>query len=178
MIRRHGFTLIEVMVALVVLSLVILLAVGIFAGVSHAAAEVGQGRRAFDREMNARRWLTRSLRSMEVGTPAAAAFLGDSVQMSYTSWAPVPDGWLERVPVRLAAERGALVAYSGGTPMVLMDSVRTLTIDYLLTPGAMSKWVPGWWSPSQPPLAVRFRLSPLDARRKADTLLFLIKERG
>jgi prepilin-type N-terminal cleavage/methylation domain-containing protein len=176
--RRRGFTLIEVVVALLILGLVVLLASGIFAGVSRAAAEVGLGRRQFDRDMNAQRWLARSLRSLEAGTPQATPFVGDSAGLSYTSWQPVPDGWLERVPVRIGVASGKLVANANGVPVTLRDSVEAVAVDYLLTPGALSPWVHEWRSAGQPPIAVRFRIALLRGGQPVDTLLFLIKERG
>ena len=64
-----------------------------------------------------------------------------------------------------------------------MDSVAELALDYLLEPGAESRWVREWVSPVSAPLAVRMRIEKAgcgtrDARCVVDTLLFLIKERG
>lgn len=178
MTPHRGFTLIEVMVALVLLALVISLSAAVFAGVTGAATLVGDGREAFDRGMNARRWLDRSLSSIEAGTPEAGGFVGETEGMAYASWEPVAGGWYERVHVRLAVQGTALTASINGLPLVLRDSVQRLTIDYLLTPGATSRWVEEWSSASHPPLAVRFRLVPFAAHDTIDTLLFLIRERG
>lgn len=178
MTRRDGFTLIEVVVAASLLGLVTLLAAATLSAVSRAAVEVGLGRRQFDREMNARRWLVRSLRSLDIGAPDGGAFAGDSNEVTYTTWTPVAGGWVEPTVVRLALDGGRLTAYVDGAPTILVDSVASLAIDYLLTPGALSKWTRTWKSASQPPLALRLRVLPINAGQKADTLLLLIKDRG
>ena len=64
-----------------------------------------------------------------------------------------------------------------------MDSVADLALDYLLEPGAESRWVREWVSPVSAPVAVRIRMTRTrngkrDRGNVVDTLLFLIKERG
>ena len=64
-----------------------------------------------------------------------------------------------------------------------MDSGTDLQFDYLLEPGAESRWVREWVSPVSAPVAVRMRIAKAgcgkrDAGCVVDTLLFLIKERG
>ncbi|MDZ4863742.1 MAG: hypothetical protein SGJ01_09885, partial [Gemmatimonadota bacterium] len=63
--------------------------------------------------------------------------------------------------------------------IVLADSVVGVEFDYLLEPGAQTRWVQTWISPLSAPLGVRLRI----ARRAndvdwTDTLLVLIGERG
>ena len=65
----------------------------------------------------------------------------------------------------------------------MRDSVTDLEFDYLLEPGAESRWVKEWVSPVTAPVAIRLRVttgreSGDGGRVVTDTLLFLIKERG
>ena len=87
------------------------------------------------------------------------------------------DGWFERRQVTLTAKQGQLrAAVTPGTPIALVDSVADLQLDYLLEPGAESRWVREWVSPVSAPVAVRMRIA--NAGGGVDTLLFPIKERG
>ena len=70
-----------------------------------------------------------------------------------------------------------------GPSVALRDSVTDLEFDYLLEPGAESRWVKEWVSPVTAPVAIRLRVttgreSGDGGRVVTDTLLFLIKERG
>jgi hypothetical protein len=70
-----------------------------------------------------------------------------------------------------------------GQPVVLIDSVADVALDYLLEPGLDARWVGEWVSPLSAPLAVRMRIRRAGNETRepggvVDTLLFLIKERG
>ena len=70
-----------------------------------------------------------------------------------------------------------------GTAIALRDVVRDVEFDYLLEPGAESRWVREWVSPVSAPVAVRMRITKAENGKwetgnAVDTLLFLIKERG
>ena len=80
----------------------------------------------------------------------------------------------------LAARNGALVAAAGADSLRLMDDVAYVELDYLLEPGADTRWVRAWTSPVSAQVAVRMRIARrLNAGAGAvDTLLFLVKGRG
>lgn len=81
--------------------------------------------------------------------------------------------------MQLLVVDGAWVADTGGGRLWLADSVRAVGYDYLLTPGAESRWVGTWISPTSAPLAVRLRIQRAGCRAACtDTLLFLIGPRG
>jgi prepilin-type N-terminal cleavage/methylation domain-containing protein len=173
---QQGFTLIELMVALVITALVALLAGGTFSAAMSGARRIRNERVAADREANARRWLAGAFLSLEVGQPGSRPFEGHPGHVSFTSWLPVPQGWMERADVALALAGGSLVGtYGDAEPVVLADSVRSLSLDYLLEPGAESRWASEWVSPVSAPLAVRLRIEHASA---TDTILCLIKARG
>jgi len=141
-------------------------------------------REMLDHESNARRWLAATFLSLDVGTNGAGGFDGRPDHVAFSTWLLTPDGWFEPRQVTLSAEQRHLRAVvTPGTPIALMDSVTDLQVDYLLEPGAESRWVREWVSPVGAPVAVRMRVTrgrgEGDERGVVtDTLLFLIKERG
>jgi len=181
---RRGFTLVEVVVALTIGAVVVLLAHQLFAAVLDRGKTLTTARTALDRSANARRWLDATLLSLDVGTEGAAGFEGRPDHVAFTAWLLTPDGWFERRQVSLGAEQGRLRAMiTPGTPIGLIDSVTDVQFDYLLEPGAESRWVGEWVSPVSAPVAVRARIAKAgcgmrDEGCAVDTLLLLIKERG
>jgi prepilin-type N-terminal cleavage/methylation domain-containing protein len=181
----RGFTLIEVLVALTIGAVVVLIAHQLFAAVSDDGRALVAARTELDREANARRWLTAAFLSLDVGTEGASGFEGRPDHMAFTTWSLTLDGWFERQSVSLARQDDRLVATVPlGRRLVLWDSVTDAAFDYLLEPGAASRWVREWVSPVSAPLVVRFRVTRRgpgtggEDRVVTDTLLFLIKERG
>ena len=179
-----GFTLIEVLVALTIGAIVVLFAHELFGAVAERGRALTVARAALDRSANARRWLDATFLSLDVGTEGAGGFDGRPDHAAFTAWQLTPDGWFERRAVSLARDDDRLVAsVAPGQPIVLMDGVTDFELDYLLEPGAESRWVRAWVSPVSAPLAVRLRIERAgcamrDAGCVVDTLLFLIKERG
>lgn len=173
---RHGqgFTLIEVMVAMAIAGFVILAAHRIFTGVADGARAVAIARASLDRSANARRWLKSTFLSLE------PPFEGRANRASFTSWQLVPGGWFEQKPIQLLQDGNHFVATTGTVSLQLADSVSDVAFDYLLDPGADTKWVREWISPVSAPLAVRLRIAGCGRRDAscADTLLVLVKERG
>lgn len=172
--RRRGITLVEVMVAVTIASLVISAAYRVFTGVADGAKAVASARQSFDGSINARRWLKATFLSLE------PPFEGRVSRATFTSWQPATGGWFEPQGVTLSQEGNRFAARSGNQTLQLVDSVVLVTFDYLLEPGADTKWVREWISPVSAPLAVRLRIAGCGRGDAGcvDTLLFLIKERG
>ena len=172
--RPEGFTLIEVIVAISIAGVVVLAASRIFTGVADGARAVAVARESLDRRVNARRWLKSTFLSLE------PPFEGRVDRVSFTSWQLSPGGWFEQKPTTLSRDGSRFLGTSGGAPLGLAEGVTDLAFDYLLEPGADTKWVREWISPVSAPLAVRIRVAGCGKRDVGcvDTLLFLIKERG
>jgi len=172
--RRDGFTLIEVMVAMAIAGVVIVAAHRIFTGVADGAKAVATARESLDRSANARRWLKSTFLSLE------PPFEGRAHRASFTSWQLVPGGWFEQRPTQLVQDNSRFLGATGAEPLQLADGVSDVAFDYLLDPGADTKWVREWISPMSAPLAVRVRIAGCGKRGATcvDTLLFLVKERG
>jgi len=172
--RAGGFTLIEVLVALTIASVVVLAAHRIFTGVADGANAVTAARRDLDRSSNARRWLKATFLSLE------PPFEGRIKEVSFTSWQLAPGGWFEQQQTQLGRDGRRLVATHGNAVLQLADNVSDVAFDYLLDPGADSRWVREWVSPVSAPLAIRLRIAGCGRQNAGcvDTLLFLVKERG
>jgi len=171
---RRGFTLIEVLIALTIGSLVVLLAHQLFAAVTESTRHLQSARTRQDAERLATRWLEAALLSLEAGGPAGP-FDGHQERMRFTTWLLQPGGWMERRTIEISVRNSGLVAVGTDQSKALQRDVHTVEFDYLLEPGAQSQWVQEWVSPVSAPLAVRLRLTRSD---RVDTLLLLIKGRG
>ena len=169
-----GFTLIEVLVALTIASVVVVAAHQIFTGVADGANAVAAERRDLDRTSNAHRWLKATFLSLE------PPFEGRVGRVLFTSWQLAPGGWFEQQQTELRRDGRRLVATHGNAALELADNVTDLAFDYLLDPGADSRWVREWVSPVSAPVAIRLRIAGCGRRDAGcvDTLLFLVKERG
>jgi len=169
-----GFTLIEVMVAMAIAGVVIMAAHRIFTGVAKLCRAVAAARESLDRSVNARRWLKATFLSLE------PPFEGRANRASFTSRQLVPGGWFEQKPTQLSQDGSRFLGATGAEPIQLADGVSDVAFDYLLDPGADTKWVREWISPVSTPLAVRLRITGCGRGDAGcvDTLLFLVKERG
>ena len=174
--RPLGFTLVEVLVALTISGIVVLLAHRLFAAATEAARTVEDTRAALDREANTRRWLQAAALSLDVGQRVGDGFEGHSDRLAFSTWLETADGWFARRRVALGLDsRGFIAAVDQADTLVLADDVQVVAFDYLLEPGADTKWMREWISPVSAPLAIRLRLRH---GTMVDTLLFLVKERG
>jgi len=182
--RRAGFTLVEVLVALTIGSVVVLVAHQLFAAVAREGKSLTEARVTLDRASNARRWLTAAFLSLDGGTQGASGFEGRADHVAFGAWLLTPDGWFERRDVSLGLSTGRLLATAPpNQTLALMDNVQDLALDYLLEPGLDARWVREWVSPVSAPLAIRMRVTKACTVQRVtcnvvDTLLFLIKERG
>jgi len=174
----EGFSLIELLVALTIGTVVLVLTHAVFTAVLDRANAVVAARATLDRQMNARRWLRATFLSIDVGTEGDVSFEGRPDRVTFSSWLLTADGWFTRRTVMLARQEDRIVAtLLPGEPIVLCDGVDNVAFDYLLEPGVDARWVREWVSPLRAPLAVRLRVQERKGGT-ADTLLLLVRERG
>lgn len=176
---RSGFTLIEVLTALMITGIVGLLAHRLMSVTIDGVHQLEHVRLEHDRRENGRRWMRSALLSLEAGG-TDGAFEGVPGQLTFGAWLEQPGGWSTLQRVRIELRNGRAIASAGkAESLLLADSVTALSFDYLLEPGLETKWVQEWLSPLSAPLAVRMRLTRREyGFEQSDTLLFLIKERG
>jgi prepilin-type N-terminal cleavage/methylation domain-containing protein len=174
--RRRGFTLIEVLVAVVLSAVVALLAHQLFGAAVDGGRRLRDVRLGTDRRGNADQFLRAAFLSLEVGIDSADGFSGKRDMVRFSTWLPTADGWLERGVVELGLDDDRWIASAPPQAKVeLANGVTDLRFDYLLEMGADSKWVSVWESAVSAPLAIRVRVT---RRESADTMLYLIKARG
>jgi prepilin-type N-terminal cleavage/methylation domain-containing protein len=189
----RGFTLIEIMVALTLGSVVALFAHRIFLGVTDGTHRLSEAREQLDRAANARRWLEQAFESLVVGD-GGWAFDGDSNRVVFGAWQQTAQGRLGRQRLRIQHHDTRLVALlPSGDSLVLADSAAEVNFDYLLAtdevgdtgstrPAEAARFLRGWSSPIAGPVAIRLRITYLRGRsspvQKADTLLFVVGPRG
>ncbi len=179
---RHGFTLVELMIALVIGGLMLVTVHRLFAAVLDQTRALGQEGRQFERAANATRWLADAFSSLEVGQGRPGPFVGGSYSVAFSTWLVTGRGWPEAERVELGMRGNQFIARLRGGEMVLADSVAGVRFDYLIEHGEAAPWLPGWTSTVNPPQAVRLRLeraamSP-NLGSTVDTTILLIGERG
>ncbi len=110
--RRSGFTLIEVLVALTLSAVVVLLAHRVFAAVLDGTRQVRSARARLDRDANARRWLVDAFGSLAVG-PVGGSFEGEPGRVRFAAWLRTATGGFTPERVDLSAHSEHLIARLG-----------------------------------------------------------------
>lgn len=174
-----GFSLLELLAALAISGLVFLLASRLLSVAIGSSSALREARTALDREQNGYRWLRSAFGSLDLSA-ASGGFEGQPDRVRFGSRRPSPAGWPVPRGVSLALVDGELLGQEDREPPIrLADSVAALAVDYLLEPGADTRWVRQWISPLTAPVAVRLRITRKDGEgTRVDTLLLLIGERG
>jgi prepilin-type N-terminal cleavage/methylation domain-containing protein len=174
---RRGFTLVEVLVAVVLTGMVAVLAHQVFGAAVDGSRSLRQARLELDRRGNGHQFLQSTFLSLEIGIDSAGPFVGHGDRVRFSSWLPTADGWLERrtVELRLSGER-LIASAPPELEVELARGVTAVEFDYLLEPGAESKWVREWESAVSAPLAVRLHVTR--GGQPPESTIYLIKARG
>ncbi len=179
----HGFTLLEIIVALAIAGLLVLAVHGLFGVAIEQSRRIERARSEFDRRENAMRWLTEAFASVDVGRVEPGPFVGNPDDAEFTCRPLTGSGWHEptRVTLRLV-NRELLAGLPDGHAITLADSIGGVELDYLIESGETAPWLRRWASEVNAPLAVRLRLrrltNGLDASAVVDTSVFVIGRRG
>jgi prepilin-type N-terminal cleavage/methylation domain-containing protein len=172
---RHGFTLIEILVALTIGATVVLMVHQAFGAMLDSSAALDASRMAHRRETRAREILQEAFGSLEIGMPGNVGFDGSQRQATFTTILPRRAAESQASAVTIAIDGRWLTIGDRGKVDTLIDSPE-IVFDYLMSYGAQSSWVQNWHSPASAPLAARLKV-----RRDSvtvDTLFFLIGPRG
>lgn len=173
---RGGFTLIEVIIALLVSGIVLLGARLLLSGLGDAAHRITARSREATSQVNGEAVLRALVGRLEVGTTESAPFSGDPTETHFTTWCEVPAGWEERCGVTLAIEQvdstSALIARLPIQGRVVLErGFRTGAFRYLNSPASGGQWFRSWGTGITAPLALGVILD-------TDTLIVRIGERG
>lgn len=155
---RRGFTLVEVLVAMVVASVALALARAILGGVAEGNTRIIAAAHQRDVERSSRQLLRSLLASARTLGPDSVTFIGSPRAMFTRSRCPVPGGWSEPCSIT--------VSIADSAPLVLLgiNSSRLAVIDgsattfaalcYLRSAADGGQWVPNWRSTPDLPLAI------------------------
>ena len=173
---RAGFTLVEILVAMVIASMAMLAARSLVEELGDGAARIVRHARDSDEEANAEHLLRELAHRLEVGTDDSSRFAGRERIARFTSWCEVARGWLERCRVTLAVDthgRQPVLAasLSTGEVLVLRRDFALAELRYLADAGGGGRWFRTWEEGVTAPLAIGVIVG-------LDTLILRIGERG
>jgi prepilin-type N-terminal cleavage/methylation domain-containing protein len=174
-----GFTLVELMVALVVGGIAIVGARGILATLADQTDRVTGIAADLDRIANGERILRALAGGVEIATTPGTGFGGEASEASFTTWCDVAGGWQERCRVRLVVApadsiggRHVLAAIvAGGEGIPLLTTPSPMQLLYLGDAANGGTWYPTWARGLSIPLAVGIATAD-------ETLIVRIGERG
>ena len=178
--RRSGFTLIEVMVALVVGAIVLLGAHRVLAILTDQTHAFAHHAMESDREANGERMLRDLVGQLEVGSPGTVPFTGSADTVRFSSWCETGDGWPERCQVTLfftaSADQESLQAEIGaGPPIDLLGGFSNGAFRYLESAAAGGQWFQRWGTGITAPLGIGVVVERANA---VDTMLLRVGPRG
>lgn len=173
-LARRGYSLMELLVALIIGSLVLTLALRLVSVLTVAAREVEDAGELTMQRANGTRWLQMHLRAASVpvkdrpfvGTPDAVVFDVATTNRRLR---------LARRRVVVMVEHDALCALVDGVRrVVIRRNVRDLAVDYLVSRGLSSLWLSEWSSDRGLPVALRFRIRSIVPATAIDTVLVAV----
>jgi prepilin-type N-terminal cleavage/methylation domain-containing protein len=176
--RSAGFTLVEVMVALVVIGVVVVGARTMLGQIADDAGRITAAAAEGDRDANSEALLRAVAGRLEVsGVPGIdRGFEGEPQGTRFHSWCEVPDGWLERCRaslgfIEIEGERVLALRLSTGEMVPVRRGFRSGHIAYLRDAGNGGAWIARWGGSITAPLALALIVD-------GDTTLVRIGERG
>ncbi len=168
----RGFTLIEVLTALVISGIVVSVAAAMLTQTTRLVTDAAARARSAQDEANGIAWLREAFFSADASTEADGSFEGSPDTVRFRTTLPVSSGWPESTTARVTIEAGRIVLAVGTSRFVVSDSSESAVFDYLAEYGAGSPWLRRWSSPARTPYAIRLRR--VRPNGTADTLLFQI----
>jgi prepilin-type N-terminal cleavage/methylation domain-containing protein len=173
---RRGFTVLELIVALVVSGVALVGARMLWETLTNSADRLRAAADDADRVANGDRMLRALFARLEVGTDSAREFAGDERVVRFTTWCDVPAGWEERCQADVAVDTAdggaALVArLSTGEIVVLRRGFHAGALRYLNDPAGGGEWFRLWGHGITAPYAV-------GVITDSDTVIVRIGERG
>lgn len=171
--RSRGFTLLEIVIALVVGGMAVSAAAALLTGLGERADQVRAAGARVDRDANAERLLQGLWSNLRLSADSMTA-AGDSMAATFQTWCETVEGWLRPCHARLAVERQGqafqfvLTLTAGETRTIrLWDGDRgPAGIRYLRDAAHGGSWT-AEWTGIVPPQALAAIVGP-----RPDTLVF------
>jgi prepilin-type N-terminal cleavage/methylation domain-containing protein len=156
--RRAGFTLMEVLVAIVIGAGVVVTARAILVAIGDGTQRLADASAVHDAERNADQLLRTALLQARTLSQDSVSFLGTSRGFVLRSWCPAPGGWTEPCDVTVAVldSTPGIVMRLGliAADLMVRHADRSAELRYLASAANGGTWLRGWSSPSELPLAV------------------------
>lgn len=150
---RRGFTLIEVVVALMIGGMALSAAVALLTGLARRVDEVRAAGAAEDRDANGERLLRSLLANLRGSVDTLPLLVGDSSRIAFRTWCETGEGWLRPCDAELrVAQTEAVTQFqltlSGNdtTTIALSNYARDVHAGfrYLLDPAHGGTWLTSW----------------------------------
>jgi len=178
-VARPGFTLVEILVALVVGGAAILGARSVLGALADHSDRVAAAAATADRAANGERVLRALLGDLEIGSTKDVTFGGDEGEAQFATWCPTASGWKERCTVRLVVLQADSIGatftvasvLSTGEILPLVERDALPKIQYLRDAANGGAWFRTWGAGITAPLAIGILT-------ERDTLIIRIGERG
>jgi len=173
---RNGFTLIEVLVALIVGGIVIAGAHDSLDALAMSASAAESVAVNADRSANGDELLRSLIGTMDIATPGTKPFFGSERITAFSSWCEAPHGWLEPCSVVLAFDtasgKAAVIArVNDSTRVVMKRGFSSGSFRYLESAANGGTWQRLWGRGVSTPLAIGVLID-------RDTLIIPVGERG
>lgn len=174
-LRRIGFSLLEVMIALTVGSAAVALAAALLRATADQSAMASEQVRSVNIDAVGERVVRRLVGQMEWSRTGDPLPSGTSNRMQFVSWCDVAAGWQERCLVELELPQegdGGVIARSsvGGTQR-LMSGRPVAAILFLVSSSGGGEWADRWLDATSLPRAVGLDVG-------SDTLILRVGDRG
>lgn len=168
--ERQGFTLPEVVVAVLLTALLVAATHRVAVQVGEAGSHAIRTAMVADREANAERLLRALVGSYEADPADATPFVGEPVSMRFHAWCDTPTGWQERCEVVLRLDGGddattlrAEMTIGGRRRVEVLGAVPPgAAFRYLENAADGGRWSRGWTAQPVAPVAVSVPLAGED----------------
>lgn len=171
-----GFTLLEILVALVVGGMAVAGAATLLLAIGDRAQAVERAAGPWDRAANAEDLLRRTVANLAPSTDTVApSFTGDPRRARFVTWCTRPEGWLGRCPVDLTFTGGRdstslQLTLDRRNPVVIREHLQRGQFRYFIVVDGVGEWHDRW-THLVPPRAVAVILD-------ADTLFLPVWPNG
>ena len=155
----RGFTLVEVLVATVVASIVVLAARGLYDALTSHLERVARVALEADTQANGERMLRQVVRDVEAHIDADSSFVGDASSASFVSSCQSAWGWLERRHATLSVVDSArwslvVIRCAPQDSAIVLRVSGPVALRYLTSEEEGSAWVESWSAGRMPPRAI------------------------
>jgi prepilin-type N-terminal cleavage/methylation domain-containing protein len=178
---RTGFTLLEVLVAVMIAAMLLLSADAVFEQLASSRDGTARSSAARDRLQNSDALVRNWVRQIDVSpvsepTSLPHAFVGNAAESKFTSWCVAAGGWEQACAVSLHTIAdsngvGVMAVSSAGDSARIQMRDSTIALRYLVDAANGGHWVASWPSGPTVPLAIGI-VSP------SDTLVYRVGARG